>query len=166
MSDGRILYALQEDACFIRLEGNVRYTESVPFDNFIARLFDRERPSRVLIDLTAATLIDSTTLGLLAKIAKRLMNLRNETATIFSTNDDINTLLESIGFDDVFNMVEDEKAPPGQMREVAGAPADRPAQGRTMLEAHRELMELNEKNRDAFRNVVDMLEKDLDESGP
>lgn len=166
MSDGRVLYALQEDACFIRLEGDVRYTVSVPFDNFIDRLFDRERPSHVLIDLTAATLIDSTSLGLLAKIAKRLMSLCNETATIFSTNDDINTLLESIGFDDVFNMVEDEKAPPGEMREVAGAPADRRAQGRTMVEAHRELMELNEKNRDVFRNVVDMLEKDLDESGP
>ena len=166
MSDGRILYALQDDACFIRIEGDIRYTESVSFDNFIDRLFDRERPSRVLIDLTAAELIDSTNLGLLAKIAKRLMSLRNDTATIFSTSEDINMLLESIGFDDVFNMVEDEKAPPTDMRELPGAPANRRAQGITMVEAHKELMELNEKNRDVFRNVVHMLEKDLDENVP
>ena len=46
---------------------------------------------------------------------------------------------------------------------------DRAAQARTMLEAHRELMALNEKNRETFKDVVDMIARELGdglEGGP
>ena len=165
MPDGRILYALEGDDCFIRLEGDIRYTQSLSFDAFIDRLFDRVRPLNILIDLTAAELIDSTGLGLLAKIARRLLNLRNRRPTLFSTSDDINMLLQSIGFDDVFEMVGRQAAAPGRLRGIEDDRVDKAKLGRTMLEAHRELIRLNEKNRDVFKDVVEMIEKDLSDGG-
>jgi len=164
VSEGKILYAMQDETCFLRLVGEIRYDRSVAFDEFIDRLFDEKRPSWVLIDMTDTTLIDSTNLGLLAKIAKRLLSSRNHRPTIFSTDDDITMLLRNIGFDDVFDVVEDEKAAPPELRQVPGITPGKSAQARTMLEAHRELMALNEKNRDVFKDVVGMMEKDVERS--
>ena len=102
-------------------------------------------------------MIDSTFLGLLAKIANYMRRRFDRKVTIFSTNEDINKILDSVGFYSVFNICNADEVQSGDTDLMATRDADRPQMLRTIYEAHLILSELNEKNREMFKNVVEEL---------
>lgn len=106
MNEGSFLFAEKDSSYFIRLVGDIKYTVCSGFDKFIDDIFNEANPVDVLIDLTEASYIDSTNLGLLAKIAKLMDARHKRKVTIISTNDDINTILVSVGFDEVFDIID------------------------------------------------------------
>ena len=65
------------------------------------------RFTNVLIDLSQAEGIDSTTLGQLAKISILCRERFGITPTIASPNKSITKLLLSMGFDEVFHIIRD-----------------------------------------------------------
>ncbi len=164
MSEGKILYCIKDGVCFLKLAGDIRYTNNTGFEEFIEKLFLHEPPTSVLVDLSDTTSIDSTNLGLLARIARHTMDYSNRPPTLVSTNQDITTLLLSIGFDDVFDLVttsDAHSAGPGRLESVPAAEVSSSQQVASILSAHRELVALNETNRDVFQNIIDALEADL-----
>jgi anti-anti-sigma regulatory factor len=58
-----------------------------------------------MFDLTEAELLDSTNLGLLARIAERVHRSGGARCVIVSTREDINCVLQSMAFDEVFELV-------------------------------------------------------------
>jgi hypothetical protein len=64
-----------------------------------------------------------------------------------------------MGFDQVFDLVEEAPSPGKDTRPLTALAPDRYSLGRTMLEAHRTLMALNDRNRDQFADVVSLLER-------
>ena len=69
MEDGRILAASQDGAYVIRLTGDVRLTLCTTIDDYVQKMLENPEFASVWVDLCAAEGIDSTTLGLLAKLA-------------------------------------------------------------------------------------------------
>jgi hypothetical protein len=69
MRPGQILVADHEGVYVIKMIGDVRLTLCISFDQFIDSMFNAENFSAVLFDLSEAEAIDSTTLGLMAKIS-------------------------------------------------------------------------------------------------
>ncbi len=157
MSIGEAYYAWHGDTCVLRLVGEVRYTLGTDLDRFIERLFSGERCREVLIDLTASKSIDSTSLGLLAKIAN-LLRPRGRTATIVSTNPDIDRTLETVGFDQVFTILHEGKGDTPAARSLPHIDSDKSEMADTIREAHQILCDLNDGNREMFQSVVDALE--------
>lgn len=144
----------------LRFVGDIRYPLAPSVDQFVSSLLKNSPQAAFLIDLTETSSIDSTNLGLLARIANRVQENKGPRIAIVSTRDDVNQLLVSMGFNEVFDIVEAGAGPAGEdLRALSPAPADREAIARTMLEAHRSLMELNERNRELFQDVVEALEK-------
>lgn len=163
MRDGNVFYAKSGTCYFIKLTGNVRFTISREFDNFIVNeLFKDKDFDNIMIDLTEAEYLDSTILGLLARIAN-LMRVRcNRKVTILSDNPNINFLLDNIGFGDVFIIVEDSSLTTEPLKKIS----DRPGSGeleqaKVILEAHQLLMNMNEKNNSVFKSLVDALQKEV-----
>ena len=60
----------------------------------------------------------------------------------------------------MFYIVEHTGLQTGDTEEVPQEASDRQALSRTLIAAHRALMEINERNREMFRDVVASLEKD------
>ena len=162
MADGKILYACQGNLWFIKMVGEIRYTISAPFNDFLGRLFEGQPVEDILIDLTETTGIDSTNLGLLAKIASRMIERFGRRPSIVLTNEDVRQWLSSMGFDDVFIILEQADASPEALSEIPDLGHDDRARARVILDAHRHLMELSEENRETFKNVVDALARDLE----
>ena len=79
--------------------------------------------------------------------------------TIISNRPDINAVLTSMALDEVFDIVSRGPAPVGNAQELPRREADRESLSRTLLKAHRALMELNEHNEEVFRDVVAKLEQ-------
>jgi len=160
MENGKILHAVSPDGIHVlRFVGDVRYTLGHSLDRFIDTLFAGPVPSGFVVDLTATECIDSTNLGLLVRIAREMDNRGAPRVTLISDRQDINDVLNSMALDEVFDIVSRASVPVGAEREVPRRDADREALSRTLLKAHRALMDLSEQNAETFRDVVAKLEE-------
>lgn len=159
MRPGQILVADHDGVYVIKMLGDVRLTLCVSFDQFIDTMFSRDDFSEVMFDLSEAEAIDSTTLGLMAKIALQGREQRGITPVVYSTNESINRLLQTMGFHEIFTIVKDLESP---LEPAQPLPADTSEEYQVkekVLEAHKILMGLNKENRETFRNLVKMLEE-------
>ncbi len=159
MQPGRILVAEQEGSNVVKLVGDVRLTLCTVLDDYFEEMFSSENFSSVLVDLTEADNVDSTTLGLLAKLALMAKKRYEFIPVILSTNPDITRVLQSMGFDRVFRIRQfplNNDQDLGELPQVEGSEG---AVKEKVLEAHRVLMGLNDANKAKFRELVSMLEK-------
>jgi len=164
MDDGNILYALQDSLCFIKFTGKIRYIISAGLDSFIDDINNNDSVKDVLIDLTQTEYIDSTNLGLLAKITNVMLCKYNNKATIISTNENINLLLDSLGFDEFFIIINNNNNNPDiALQQVPNIENTDKERALLLLKTHRTLMDLNEKNKNVFQEVVKTLEKEVDD---
>lgn len=158
MRPGQILVADHEGVYVIKMIGDVRLTLCISFDQFIDSMFNAENFSAVLFDLSEAEAIDSTTLGLMAKISLQGQERHKVIPVILSTNASINRVLQTMGFHDIFTIVDELQTPVSPSRELISDVNDEHQVKEKVLEAHKILMGLNRENRATFRNLVKMLE--------
>jgi len=159
MDKGNVLHASHNDVHVLRFIGDIRYPLSPSIDRFLEEIFASSKPAGFVIDLTDTDSIDSTNLGLLARLAKRMKTLDSRRITLVSNRTDINSVLNSMALDEVFDLVEDTRLETDAAQQVPQEDADRETLAHTLIEAHRALMDLNEHNREMFREVVASLEK-------
>lgn len=154
MSRNGIFYT-QQGCCYVlKLVGDIRYTMGCSLDDLLQQHLSEEEIKRVFVDLSEATGIDSTSLGLLAKIANLMKSRSDDKVVLISPNDDITQILESMGFDEVFNICHiDQTCPPASEQAAIKDPA-KENMAQTMLEAHHILSQLNDKNRVMFKDVI------------
>ena len=165
MQPGQILVAEQDGLQVIKMVGDVRLTLCVSFDQFINSMFNGDLLCSIMFDLNEAENIDSTTLGLMAKIALLSRDKCHLVPVVFSQNPSINRLLNSMGFEEIFDIITDYKMFQSRSSEIPlcskrldmDCPDEHSARER-VLEAHQILMELNEHNRETFRDLVNTLE--------
>ena len=160
MLSGRILYAVHNGTYVIKFVGDVRVPLCASLEGFLERMFGDPSLQAVLIDMTETAAIDSTALGLIAKIAVSLRERLQKKPVILSTNPDVNRILGSMGFDRVFLILERTPDSPEALAEL---PFNEPSQQeltRNVIDAHRVLMSLNEKNKATFRDLVAALESE------
>lgn len=160
-AEDRVLYARLNGTCVIRFVGDIRYTLSAALDAFLDKLFADPALERIIVDLRDTTSIDSTNLGLLAKIASFVRSQSGDKPALVSTRADINRILDSVGFSEIFEWVADCPDTDAHANEVQAVGASEEMTGRTVLEAHRILCALNERNLEMFRDVVEGLEGEL-----
>jgi len=160
MDEGKILVAENGGLYVMKFTGDVRVTLCSTIDHFLDKMFGADDYQRVLIDLTETLGIDSTSLGLLAKLAIESKKINGSIPSIVSTNESITRLLTSMGFEDVFDIV--TTAVPENENELGELQVEQCAEQEarcSVIEAHKILMELNDSNRAAFKELVDLLEK-------
>jgi anti-anti-sigma factor len=159
MAIGAIYYAKQDGAYILKFVGDIRYTMSCALDRFLDRLFKGSDFDSIAIDLTETTAIDSTNLGLLAKIANHSRTRFDRKPLLLSTSGNINAVLDSMGFDDVFDMCRETNCAncPRIARMLEIVEPSKEEMARTMLDAHCVLSDLNEHNQREFKQVVGAL---------
>lgn len=166
---GRAFYARRERDWVLRFDGAIAYTMAHDVDRFLDHLFAHEHPQAVYVDLNRATAIDSTGIGLLAKLANGMRHAGRGKPVLLSAHPDINELLTSLCLDEVCTLVTSGAAADGAALAdgaVVAIPATTPSErdlARTILEAHRLLSALSEENCVAFRPVVEAFARELGE---
>lgn len=160
MQSGKILFAEQDGNYVLKFIGDVRLTLCTTLDHFLESMLDNQGFKAVIIDLTETVGIDSTSLGLIAKISVKMKQRHHTRPTIVSTNDDISRILLSMGFDKVFFLIRELTVPPMSLSELSPLQESEQLVRQRVLDAHRILMDLNETNRESFRDLVRSLECD------
>ena len=159
MSTGKIQFAEQDGTFVLKFTGEVRLTLCSALDATIEHIFSSLNFSSIVIDLTETQSIDSTTLGLLAKLSILSRQRIGLLPMLTTNNPDILRLLDSMGFDQVFNIVETVLPCPDCLTDLPPQDQSEAEARSRVLEAHRVLMGLNESNRNAFRDLVSALER-------
>jgi anti-anti-sigma factor len=166
---GQILHAERDGTHCLRLVGAVRYPLAPSLDHFLQHLFAGPTPRAFLVDLSDTDTIDSTNLGLLVKIARLMTEHHAPLVVLFSPREDITEVLVSMGFDQFFQLVTEVPDTDGKEdlrigdnhQPIPVAESDRADLARTLLQAHRALMEMDARNEAAFRDVVRYLEQEV-----
>jgi anti-anti-sigma factor len=165
MPAGRVTHAESEGVHVLRYFGRVNYVLAPAIKQFADDLVNQGDVRGWVFDLTHAELLDSTNLGLLARLAVRSGAADPARSVIVSPSADLNSVLRSMSFDQLFDIV--TVAPPDESvrtaggEDIAGPSASRRELGETMLEAHRALMALSDSGRLEFEQVVAALEAEL-----
>ncbi len=159
MSSGRILVARQDGAYCLKMLGDVRLNLCTTIDLQINEMLADPALLSVLIDLHEAENMDSTTLGLLAKIAIGCRERLGTVPTIIAGNAAIERILNSVGFDRVFDLVDELPHSEQGLAELPLVQDSEEATRERIIAAHRVLMGLNPANRAAFADLVETLER-------
>jgi len=141
--------------------GDLKYTECASLDEFLDEMLGEKKVEEVIIDLSDADWLDSTNLGLLAKISRYSIKNHNKKPVLFSINDDLNQLLDNMGFNNFFNLINKLDEQKYQLQEMEAVQKSRQSMKKIMLEAHESLIELSDENKEKFKNVVEVLRSSL-----
>ena len=166
MSLGQVTHAAQAGVHVLRYSGTVNFTLASGLQQFLKELLEQGGVSGLVFDLTAAESLDSTNLGLMARANEQARDTGAANSVIISSNDDIDVVLRSMGFDQCFDLLPAAPEAPGETSEcISGGVLSAEELRRTMLEAHRALMRMSEAGRIQFESVVACLEREtnLDE---
>ncbi len=156
---GAAFYGKRGSTYVISLVGEIRYTMGCSLDEFLDGLFKRGDFEDIVVDLTETTFIDSTNLGLLAKVANVIRKRFGRKTTLVSTNEDINQILDSVGFQQVFDIVDNGQTEMDKPTRIPLADPRKEELAKTLTESHHRLCNINAANRDMFAEVGNTVER-------
>jgi anti-anti-sigma factor len=165
MREGHVFYADHEHVHVLRYVGDIRFTLAPSISTFVDSLFEHLNGGDLVLDLSDADAIDSTNLGEIARMGELLWDHSHKRAAIISTRPEINQVLYSMAFDEIFDICTEAR----EARDGTPIPkvsASQELSLRMILEAHRRLMEMSESNRRQFCEVVELMERDLASQPP
>lgn len=156
--EGMILTTNVDGAEYIKFCGTVRYSHCGGLESHIDTLFKSEVPTRIVIDLEEADILDSTALGLLARIAIELKKFSSLKAVIFLRTGELSNILKRVCFDQVFDMVLDGNCSQrGNLQELVNQPEGEDEVLQRVIEAHKNLAKLNKENEHLYNDITNAL---------
>lgn len=163
MSQGSILVASEKGHYLLRLLGDIRVTLCVPLAQYSEKIFNGDHVHSVAIDMRLSKYLDSTTLGLLTRLALEVKKKTGVTTIIICSNADILRLLQSMGIDKVFNIVSTDSDWVGlltkQCQQLHQKNASEDEIRHQVIAAHKTLVSLSSDNKEQFSDLITMLEE-------
>ncbi len=163
----KIRYAEHKGSYILKFEGDIRVTLCASLDAFIRQVFSDKQLKSILLDLSQAKNIDSTALGIIAKIAELSSRQLHSRPLVLSNNPDINRTLECMGLKQVLTFVDsfaDVEATlvkdKSQIKDMPLTDHGQDEMCEKVLEAHKILMALNAHNKAVFHELVCGLEEE------
>jgi anti-anti-sigma regulatory factor len=151
------------DPVVLRVNGRASYLTSGPVSHLFGHLLDR-RKNRFLVDFTHCTGMDSTFLGILAGAAMRIRREAPEgRLELCNLNDRNRELVRNLGLQKILSVHPPESCEstvdgkdPARFESVDTGNVT----SRSMLEAHRSLVDADAENASRFQDVIKYLEQE------
>jgi anti-anti-sigma factor len=159
MNAGKILAADYKHMALLKFVGEVRVVMSSTLDNYCNNLYRRGILDAMVVDMSETRSIDSTALGMLAKMSIQLRNRFNVMPTIVSPNPDITRILRSMSFDVICNIVSSLPKQQTQYSELKMQMESEATVRDKVIDAHLTLMAMSEQNRLEFQDLVSALKQ-------
>jgi len=128
-------------------------------DDYFQHMFEDPEFVSVWVDLCEVEGVDSTTLGLLAKLALKVKAKFGFAPAIYSRDPGITRLLKSMAFHRLFELHEESCSNPEDIAEIPSVKGSEESVKQQVIEAHRILMGISDENRDRFKDLLTALER-------
>ena len=161
MSQGQILISDKADHYLIKLVGDVRLTLSGSLNRYMDVLFGNNNVQSVVVDMLDAKAVDSTTLGLIAKLGLHCREQYQMNVKLFCQNPSIIRTLECMSFDEIIDIFQQSPNEfDAELRCLDAVTSEVDEVRQQVLEAHKLLIKLNPKNEAEFTDLINALEAD------
>ncbi len=158
--EDRYLLGELDDKIFIKFVGNATMKNSKTLEDLFDKIFEGEE-KEIIIDFKECNYMDSTMLGFIAKIAIKLKKAWNKHIYEINASNMVKTSLKSTGVFDLLKHL-DEQQDNLELKEVEVKDfEDKNEKAKHILDTHKILMSLSDENAKIFKNVVELLEKDV-----
>ena len=107
MSTGKILVSDKDGNYLIKFSGDVRVNLCGSLNHHMAAIFGSTDVQHVVIDMLEAECVDSTTLGLIAKLALHCRKEYNINMQLFCQNPSILRTLSCMSFDEIIDICQE-----------------------------------------------------------
>ncbi|WP_269915383.1 anti-anti-sigma factor GigB [Acinetobacter sp. HY1485] len=164
MSTGHVEYASLNGTHFFKIIGEVRAQSCISLDKLLSKIEQQSDVIGAVVDLTQTTFIDSTVLGILAKLGIKLKQAHHIQSVMLSTNPDITTLANSMGLGQVFVILTCNEETAVCTKTLPDGQVTQANMLSTVLDAHKTLCQLSESNQNIFEPLVKQLEKECESS--
>ncbi len=151
----------------LRFHGDVRVPQCASLDAYCENMLQDPQFHAVVIDLESTDNLDSTTLGCLARLSIRVKKLNQRLPTLICSSLNLRKVLASMGFQDVFMIVDQAAyqtlslpALPEGIELPAGTDLAIESTRARVIAAHKQLMALNTRNAETFKELVAALENE------
>jgi anti-anti-sigma factor len=160
MTTDAILYGEENNDVFIRALGRVTLTICYELrDRIFARLNDLPHVRDVYIDLSGCDYMDSTFMGILLGINKKLKKITETGLTIVCPTAECSNLFTGLNILRFFTIRESLVVFPPRLDTISAPPAGERPSPDLMLSAHDELADVSPDNAAKFRVLREMLQK-------
>ncbi|TQV71437.1 hypothetical protein FLL45_19985 [Aliikangiella marina] len=153
---GSIYAASIDNIRYIKFLGTVRYSHCGGLENHIDQMFSgASEIEAIVIDLEDADILDSTALGLLARVAIEYRKLADQRPVIFLKKSELYNIIKRVCFDQVFELVfDDPKVAPAEMTELVDGNQNEQQTLKRVVEAHRYLAKINKENEKLYTDIT------------
>ena len=162
MSQGKILISDHLDNYLLKLVGDVRLTLSASLNRYMQTLFANNNVKRVVVDMLDTEGVDSTTLGLIAKLGLHCRKHYQINVELFCQNQSILRTLDCMGFADIIDIFQQLPEISAELHSLDNTDADMGEVRQQVLESHKLLEQLNPQGSAEFTDLIHALESDLD----
>ena len=158
MSAGKIFVSDEEGNYLIKFIGDVRVTLCGSLNRYMETIFGSRDVQNVVVDMLEAEGLDSTTLGLLAKLGLHCRKQYGIDVQVFCQNPSILRTLDCMGFDELFDIIQEVPDISAKLQSITSVNPEVEEIRKQVLEAHKLLVQLNPKNSSEFTDLIRALE--------
>ncbi|MEE4245831.1 MAG: STAS domain-containing protein [Kangiellaceae bacterium] len=153
----KIQYGQTNGSHVFKMSGDIRYGDIIALQQYLEH-FDLNNLT-VLVDLSEASHLDSTALGVLAILAIKCREDGEQKPTIYVDNPVVIEALMGVCFDLIFNIENQFESPDVYLEDIASASGTLADVSGTVTVAHKALSEISDSNQELFKDVNKLLKK-------
>ena len=159
---GKILIGEFDHSYLVKLRGYIRLTLCASLGRYMERIFGADdNPDQVLIDLSDATGLDSTTLGLIARLALHCQEKFHFKPLVFCDSPALLHDLHTMALDEFLDILPSTPPRPAEMQELPPVEAPASELKRRIIDAHKLLASINPERETEFLDLVRAIEQDV-----
>ena len=158
MSTGKILVSDKDGNYLIKFSGDVRVNLCGSLNHHMAAIFGSTDVQHVVIDMLEAECVDSTTLGLIAKLALHCRKEYNINMQLFCQNPSILRTLDCMSFDEIIDICQEVPDIDADLHAIETVNSDIDEVRRQVLEAHKLLTQRSPDSSKEFTDLIRALE--------
>ncbi len=159
MGNGNIKIVSKNSIYLVKIKGRATFEYAPTLKNFAGTILS-ENISAIRIDLSECTWMDSTFMGTLAILGLKSRE-KSIPVTIHKASEKNMGLIKELGINILF-LFSDNLESLDVDSPATGAISHEEDMGRTMLDAHQTLIDINSQNAEKFDNVIDFIKKDIE----
>lgn len=161
--------AVMEDGgiALIRVKGRGNFGNAMPLKRFINHFQGMKEEQKYVIDLHECETMDSTFMGVIAGVCITTVQRGKGCVVVVNVNDQCKRLLTNLGLTYMLEMrsggSKTMERGAAQLEPVESGEVSKLEQVCLTLEAHKDLIKIDEQNEVRFQGVIEYLQKSLDE---
>jgi len=159
MGNANIKIVSKNSIYIVRIEGRATFEYAPTLKNFAGTILS-EDISAIRIDLSECTWMDSTFMGTLAILGLKSKE-KSIPVTIYKASEKNMGLIKELGIHILF-LFSDKTEELDVKLPSTGVLSHEEDMGKTMLDAHQTLIDINSQNAEKFYNVVDLIKRDVE----